>query len=73
MATPNHMPQRNKLRQQLMHSLIETKPTSWTKKVWNEDDKKVEEVEVKHDGLRWPLAGNVSNENVERVSKQWLK
>lgn len=71
MATPNQMPNKNKIRQQILAGLIETKPASWNKKVWNDEKKTVDEVKVAHQGLRYPLAQNVSEQTVERAAKRW--
>lgn len=76
MATPNQMPKRpNQLRQQLLSGLIETKPTSWSRKVLDKDEDGKEVVstqKVTHDALRFPLAQNVSEESVERASRSWM-
>ncbi|AFQ97369.1 hypothetical protein FGG47_gp33 [Mycobacterium phage Rebeuca] len=75
-ATPSAMPRKvNPLRQKLLGSLIETKPVSWTQKtVAKGPDGK--EVVTEHkrtrQGLRYPLAQNVSNDNVERAAKRWI-
>lgn len=73
---PNQMPKKNnKLRQQLLAGLIETKPSSWERKSLSrdEDGKEVlESVKVTHDALRYPLAQNVSDDSVERTARRWL-
>ena len=76
MATPNQMPKRpNKLRQQLLAGLIETKPSSWNRKVLTKDEDSKELVEttkVSYDALRFPLAQNISERNVERAARRWI-
>ena len=76
MATPNQMPNRpNPVRQQLVARLIETRPTSWTKKtaVKNKDGKEeIESVKVPHSELRYTFAQNMSDANVERLAERWL-
>ena len=70
------MPKRpNKLRQQLLAGLIETKPTSWSRKTISHDDDGKEVVttsKVSHDALRYPLAQNVSDHNIEAAAKRWM-
>lgn len=77
MTTPNAMPkQTNKIRQQVLGSLIDSKPASRTVKTLAKDaDGKeiVKETKVSRQELRNPLAYNVSEENVERLAKRWLK
>ena len=76
LATPNQMPKKPSLvRQQIVAALIETKKSGWNRKVFTqgEDGKQVETtVKVEHDALRYPLAQNVSDVNVERLSRRWL-
>lgn len=76
MATPNQMPKRpNKLRQQIVSNLIDTRPSSWTKKriVKDKDGKEqVESVKVTHSELRHSFAQNMSDANVERLAERWL-
>lgn len=76
MATPNQMPKKpNKLREQMLSHLIETKPSGWTQKILAKDDDGKEIVNgVIHDHrqLKWPLAENVSDFNVDRAAKRWL-
>ena len=70
---PSAMPKNNNpIRQQVLSGLIETQPSGWKKKVWNEEKKTVETVDVSHVALRYPLAENVSHEAVERLSRRWL-
>ncbi|AFF28359.1 hypothetical protein FDI09_gp35 [Mycobacterium phage Twister] len=75
-ATPNVMPRKvDPLRQSLLGSLIETKPVSWTQKsvAKGPDGKEVvTERKRTRQGLRYPLAQNVSNDNVERAAKRWI-
>lgn len=76
MATPNQMPKRpNKVKQQIVSNLIETRPASWNRKVLskNEEGKEVvETVKVSQSELRFPLAQNLSWDSVERLAKRWL-
>jgi len=70
------MPKRSKMRQQLLGSLIETKPTSWDRKVLSknaEGKEVVQTVKVTHTALRYPLAQNVSELNVNRAAKVLAK
>lgn len=74
---PNQMPKKsnNKLRQQLLAGLIETKPSSWERKSLSKDEEGKEVVsstKVTHDALRYPLAQNVSDDSVERTARRWL-
>ncbi|AHJ88719.1 hypothetical protein PBI_RHYNO_61 [Mycobacterium phage RhynO] len=75
-ATPNAMPRKvNPLLSQLLSGLIETKPVTSTFKhlVKGEDGKEtVVSRKVTRQGLRYPLAQNVSNENVELAAKRWI-
>ncbi|AFU20686.1 hypothetical protein SEA_CHUPACABRA_60 [Mycobacterium phage Chupacabra] len=75
-ATPNAMPRKaNPLHQKLLGALIETKPSSWTHKrlVKGDDGKEsVVETKVTRQGLRYPLAQNVSDHNIERAAKAWI-
>lgn len=78
MATPNEMPKKpSKIRQQLLSSLIERKPTSWSRTAWatNRDTDELEEVKVKvtRDSLRYPLAQNMSDSAVDALAKRWLQ
>lgn len=76
MVTPNQMPKRqSKVRQQLVASLIETQQASWKRKVWAKDEDgelKEATVTVTRDALRYPLAQNVSDRNVEALAERWL-
>ena len=76
MATPNQMPKKpNQLRQQVVSQLIETRPTSWTRKTLtkNEDGKEnVESVKVSQRELKFLFAQNMSEHNVERLAERWL-
>lgn len=79
LATPNQMPRKpkpSKLKQQLVAALIETQPASWNRRVWvrNEDDLLEEKtVKVTHQALKWPLAQNISAQNVEALAQRWLQ
>ncbi|QFG12566.1 hypothetical protein PBI_TOAKA_67 [Mycobacterium phage Toaka] len=76
MATPNAMPRKaSPIHQQILSGLLATKPvTSTFKTVVKGDDGKdtVVETKVVRQGLRAPLAQNVSEENVDRMAKRWL-
>ena len=76
MATPNQMPKRpNKLKQQLVSNLIETRPASWTRKTLTKDEdgkEKVKSEKVAQSELRFPLAQNFSWDSVERLAKRWI-
>lgn len=76
MATPNQMPKKpNQIRQQVLHGLIETRPTSWTRKTLskNEQGKEVvESVKVSHSELKSAFAQNMSDRNVDRLAERWL-
>lgn len=73
---PNNMPRtNNKMRTQIVDSLIATTPAVWKKKVVkrDEDGKEVfETIDVAASALRFPLAQNMSDENVERLARKWL-
>ena len=77
MTTPNAMPSKT-VGAQIVSALIETKPSSWTHKSIDEDattdPKKPVVIETKIEGreLRFPLAQNVSELNVERAAKALL-
>lgn len=75
--TPNAMPRKaNKLHQQLLASLIETKPVKSTFKSLSQDENGKEVVNTAvqvSPGLRFPLAQNVSSLNVNRAAKEWIK
>ncbi|AYD87091.1 hypothetical protein SEA_NICOLETERA_64 [Mycobacterium phage NicoleTera] len=79
MATPNAMPKRtNPLHQQILSALLATKPTSWTHKridPESPDPKKPRVIETKVVGQepRFPLARNVSDFNIDRAAKRWLR
>jgi hypothetical protein len=65
----------NLIRQQMVGGLIETKPASWERKTLAKDEDGKEIVinkRVTHQALRYPLAQNISDENVERIAKRWL-
>ena len=73
---PKPQPKANLIRQQLLAGLIETKPVSWDRKTLSKD-KDGKEVpnttKVTRQGLRFPLAQNVSSDNVEAAAKRWLR
>jgi hypothetical protein len=72
------MPKRNKINkvhQEILSGLIETRPTSWNRKVWtnDEDGLTVEStVKVTRQSLRFPFAQNMSEESVDALAKRWL-
>ncbi|ASZ75496.1 hypothetical protein KIW74_gp32 [Mycobacterium phage Kimona] len=76
-ATPNSMPRKaNPLHQKVLAGLIETKPFSWSqKKLGKDKDGKevVNKVKVTGTALRYPLAQNVSEDNVERIARRWVR
>lgn len=64
----------NRVHQQALSALIETKPLSYTKKTLGKDVDGKEIVvnqTVTYESLRYPLAQNVSDENVERAARRW--
>jgi hypothetical protein len=67
----------NALHQQILGKLIETKLVSWTHKSIDPaspDPKKPLIIETKVTGTEFTgLARNVSNENVDRLAKRWIK
>ena len=77
MSSPNEMPKKkNEIQQQTLASLIALAPASWERKtiVKGEDGKDtVETKRVTRNVLRNSLAQNVSEENVERASKRWIR
>lgn len=77
MTTPNKMPRRNnKLQQQMLEGLIANTKHTWKKKILVADDngkERLEEVHVTRQALRYPLAQNVSEQNVESAARRWLK
>lgn len=76
MATPNQMPKKpNAVRQQVVSNLIDTRPTSWTRKVLTKDDEgkeSVESVKVSQRELKFQFAQNMSDQSVERLAERWL-
>jgi hypothetical protein len=79
MVTPAQMPKKvNPIRTQILGSLIEGVHTTRTQKILvrRAEDGKLDVVEQpgKPAGfaLRWPLAQNVSEANVEALAKRWL-
>ena len=77
MTTPNEMPKKkNQIQQQALMGLIEIAPSSWDRKtlVKGEDGKEtIETKRVTRSVLRNALAYNVSEENVERAAKRWVR
>lgn len=76
MATPNQMPKRpNHIRQHVLSSLIETRPSSWTRKVLVKDGEgkeTVESVKVIHPELKFLFAQNMTDRNVNILAERWL-
>uniref|UniRef100_A0AAU8GS30 Uncharacterized protein n=1 Tax=Mycobacterium phage BabyBack TaxID=3158877 RepID=A0AAU8GS30_9CAUD len=74
-ATPNVMPKRaNVIHQQILSGLLATKPASWVKKTIVKVDGKDEVVKtrVTRQELRFPLAQNVSEFNIDLAARRWL-
>lgn len=74
MAKP--VKKQNLIKQSMLAGLIETKPVSYTKKTLGKDEDGKEVVinqTVTRQGLRFPLAQNVSEENVERLAARWAQ
>jgi hypothetical protein len=74
---PNQMPKKqgDKLKLRVLDGLVATSASSWDRKSLSKDDdgKEVVETEkVTHTALRYPLAQNVSDYNVERFAHEWL-
>lgn len=66
----------NKIQQQALLGLISLAPASWTRKTLHKDEDGKEIVkndQITRSVLRYPLAQNVSEENVERAAKRWMK
>lgn len=76
MTTPNLMPRKtNPIHQQALAGLVATKPVTTTfKKLRKGADGKDTVIETKQtrQGLRFPLAQNVTEENVDRAAKRWI-
>lgn len=74
--TPNAMPRKaNPVHQQLLSGLIATKPTTRTHKVLERDGEGKEvisETKIVGTTLAFPLANNVSEENVDRMARRWI-
>lgn len=70
---PKPGPRTSVVHQRLLAGLIETNEVSWSRKRWDDEAKDVVTSKVSHDLLRYPLAQNVSNTNVERAAKRWVK
>ncbi|QWS69343.1 hypothetical protein SEA_POOMPHA_59 [Mycobacterium phage Poompha] len=75
-ATPNVMPRKaNVVQQKLLAGLIETAPSSWKRKTLTKDangKEVVVETKVSRRVLRYPLAQNVTEANVDRLAKRWI-
>ncbi|QJD50270.1 hypothetical protein SEA_IWOKEUPLIKEDIS_67 [Mycobacterium phage Iwokeuplikedis] len=74
-ATPNAMPKKaNVIHQQILSGLLATKPAGWVKKTLVKIDGKEDVVKTKvsRQELRFPLAQNVSDENVDRMARRWI-
>lgn len=76
MKTPNEMPKKaNLLKQRLIHSLVETAPSVWKiRSIAKAEDGTEEVVESSktRNVLKFPLAHNVSDLNVERAARRFL-
>ncbi|MCA2331871.1 hypothetical protein JF714_15620 [Mycobacterium avium] len=74
---PKPIAKANLTHQQLLSGLLETKPTSWIRKHLAKGEKPGETVvvqtKVTGTALRYPLAQNVSNLNVDRAARRWIK
>jgi len=75
--TPNAMPRKaNPIHQQILGGLIATKPVSWDHKILvkgKDDKEQVVKTKVTGTALRFPLAQNVSDENVDRMARRWIR
>lgn len=63
------------IRQSVMHGLVAISPASWEHKTLSKDENGKEVVnstKVVRSVLRYPLAQNVSDANVERLAKEWI-
>lgn len=66
----------NNIRVAVLDGLISMSPSSWERKTLSKDENGKEVVnasKVSRSVLRYPLAQNVSDENVDRLAKRWLK
>ncbi|AIW02958.1 hypothetical protein KIY87_gp37 [Mycobacterium phage Malec] len=76
-VTPNAMPKKgNVIHQQILSGLLATKPVSWARKtiVKGKDGKdEVVKTTVTNQEPRFALARNVSEENIDRIAKRWLR
>lgn len=76
--TPNAMPRKvSPIRIAILGGLIETRPASRKHKVWDADANNgkgdvVQTTISTGTALRYPLAQNVSAENVDRLSRRWI-
>lgn len=74
---PSAMPKRvNPIHQQILAGLLATVPVSWTHKTDvtpNEKKPTIVERKITTQALTFPLAQNVSEENVESASRRWMK
>ncbi|QHB38089.1 hypothetical protein KIY75_gp61 [Mycobacterium phage Noelle] len=72
---PKPTPKRNLVHQQLLSGLIETKPVSWDRKTIVPatpiSKETVVKTKVTRQALRFPLAQNVSNFNVDLAARRW--
>lgn len=76
MTTPNQMPKKpNSLAVQIVDGLIGSAAAVWERKTLSKDGEGKEVIEkqrVARSVLRYPLAQNVSEMNVERIAKRLL-
>ncbi|AFL47899.1 hypothetical protein SEA_LITTLEGUY_62 [Mycobacterium phage LittleGuy] len=72
---PKPTPKMNIIHQQALAALIATKPVSWDRKSLVKDENGKESVvktKVTREGLRFPLAQNVSEFNVDLAARRWV-
>lgn len=67
----------NLVHQQVLAGLTATRPTAWDHKVivpaTSTEKEKVDKVKVVGTEVRYPLAQNVSEENIERAAVRWAR
>lgn len=66
----------NPLHQQILGGLLATKPVTTTVKSLVKDDAGKEQVvstKQTRQGLRFPLAQNVSEVNIDRAARRWMR
>jgi hypothetical protein len=73
---PKPVAKANLIHQQILGGLIATAPVSWTRKSLTKDkDGKESVVKTRVTGtaLRFPLAQNVSDFNINRMAERWAR